>query len=767
MKLNETKITRPIPVFSMSVSSTQPRKSSCIEQVVVSIIARLGNSPVQDSTVLDVMEQFLGWPTMGVFLEEAMNELCSPLVNGLTMNDHENSPMDSPLNNFRLTENGRHILETGVIPAVGHQQDWKMPYDTIEKKFLEVQNLLPGPSAYPHLEIVESGFPENEIRQNLNHVKEYAEANAVIGEIQPNGVEWQWKTETITAELKNGKVTLQGQTQAFTKFLNKLGTEVVADLFAWSSQTEEPVIADLEKLKVDQVTPVSKFPSIKRNARIVLRSEANQNVPFQPGILEILYSNSATVPYLEPAQNEGPAKLHISALKDWNEESASDLKTVLSPVTARLYVNELPILADFIVEASLSNEEQSRLKDQIIAELLRIEMTESIGPAEICACILLLDSKNEAAVDFLMRQDDLEPVLEVLQKYAEKVGLETEPVLNRLQERFAQPSNLEEAINLYRQASRLNFPNPENLFRDRIAEEIVRSIWNRPQVREQLTEIPETASLCQLSTLLDDLQKQLGVPMLKPSIKLPQDVALVEFSSRCEKWLALYQKTAKEFSTQESFCEDLRQSVQNLQTKAKERIKAETEIQNNIRKELPASETSQTRTHTQKSSTEMRTSDHSRFTNQTMPQQTTLSSRTVFVLDTKALVEFPEILSFRNPAFLLVVPTCVEKKLNHWLPSAPWQEEHIESAFDYLHSNQTIQVVDHQELSAIDSILAAVADFTHEEVFLVTTNRQLWDLAKERSFQILYPSRCLKMLEEAASEPKRNFHNHNHFRKGA
>ncbi|MBQ6108313.1 MAG: hypothetical protein IJK97_08890, partial [Thermoguttaceae bacterium] len=271
---------------------------------------------------------------------------------------------------------------------------------------------------FPQLEKFEPGFPEDKIRHGFELSEEYSGPNVVIGEIQSNGVEWQWKTETISAELKDGQVSIQGKTPAFTQFLNNLPKEVIEKIFSWSSKTDEPVIINLETIKADRITPLAKFPSRKEKADVVLRSESNQNSPFQPNFLEILLSPSTDAPYLEYGQNGEPAKLHISALKDWNEESVSDLKKVLSPVTARLFYNGTPILADFVVEEHLSNKNQAQLTNLLITELLQAETSEDVGPAEICAFALLLDPQNEAVVDFLLSQNDLETTLEQIRKHA-------------------------------------------------------------------------------------------------------------------------------------------------------------------------------------------------------------------------------------------------------------------------------------------------------------------------------------------------------------
>jgi len=785
MQLGKTEIARPIPVFSVNVSVTQPRISGPIERVVISAIARLGENSdgIGNSTILAVMQDLLGWPGMEIFVQDALNELSSSLVNAVMLDDSEISLMDSPLSNFVLTENGRHILETGIIPAVDRQKDWKMVYDLIEKEFLESPKLLLDPPEIPHLETYEPGFPEDEIRQQLKLSREYSGPNVVLGEIQLHGVEWLWKTEIIRVELKDGKVLIQGKTSAFTRFLNSLDAETIADFFSWSSQAENPEITNLEALKAERITPLAKFPAQKQHAKVVIHSERTQNTPFQPRFLEILYSDSTTAPYLECAQDGEPAKLHISLLKDWKEESVSDLKTVLSPVTARLYVKGTPILADFIVETTLSEEAQTGLKDQIVAEILRLEPTETIGPAEICACALLIDSKNESVFDFISIQKDLKSLLEQIQKYAEKAEFEMNFICNRLREKLAQPSNLVQAIDLYHSVPESLLPQPETLFRDRIAEEIVRSVWNRPEIRNELNEIPQTKPLCELSFGMAVLQERLGVPMLSEDDQLPENVDYEAFSSACAEWLALHQKAKETFSTRETFCEDLAQSVRNLKIQAEEKIKAEEEIwkeeqiqtqeqiqidekiQANLQKIFSSDEAPQFLQWMQnppqkRVPVEMRTRIPSRFSRKHEFQSATRGLRTVFVLDVNALVEFPEIASFQNPAFHLVVPTCVEEKLRQWRPNAPRQERNIERAFQLLECNRSIYFPNHQESSNLDSILAAAEEFAHERMFLVTTDSLLRGLAKDRNFQLLYPSHCFKMLQGEASGKIHKFQNH-------
>ncbi|MBR0191297.1 MAG: hypothetical protein IJQ31_04440 [Thermoguttaceae bacterium] len=576
-----------------------------------------------------------------------------------------------------------------------------MAYDTIENEFLDLPKLQTEPPLeFPQLEKFEPGFPEDKIRHGFELSEEYSGPNVVIGEIQSNGVEWQWKTETISAELKDGQVSIQGKTPAFTQFLNNLPKEVIEKIFSWSSKTDEPVIINLETIKADRITPLAKFPSRKEKADVVLRSESNQNSPFQPNFLEILLSPSTDAPYLEYGQNGEPAKLHISALKDWNEESVSDLKKVLSPVTARLFYNGTPILADFVVEEHLSNKNQAQLTNLLITELLQAETSEDVGPAEICAFALLLDPQNEAVVDFLLSQNDLETTLEQIRKHAKHYGFDPETLWHRLQEKLDQPTNLTQAIKLYHRVPKSLLAYPEMLFRDRIAEEIVRSIWNRPQDREQLSKIPQIVPLCQLSNLLDNLQRRLGIPMLKPDIELPPNVALGDFSRLCTEWLDLYQNVMGKFSTQETFCEDLRQSVQNLKKQADERIKE-------------------------------------------------ASSRIVLVLDIFALLEAPEILSYQIQNIKFAIPNYVRLKLENWKTNEPEQKANRQRALDLMQWNKNILVFEDSNPDQL-KIMDFAERFRENTTYVVTNNRKLIPEGKARNIRVLFPWKCLDELQKVS-----------------
>lgn len=381
MEFFGTDIYMPVDRHTFEVTIETPRHPTAFEWVAARIVSDFGSSAqFAAASVGDVFRTALGGEGAEAFLVTALDELFSSTVHVLETDERDVDPLMLPISRIRVTDEGRRLLETGLLPSEPNSERREVTYDPISRKILTgkfrgAEDPEPGKTvdlgetaAQPPVDLVRTDA-ERGLKEGCR-----------VGRVVPTGLPHRsWRRQRVFFALENGKVKLSAE-------CGGLAPETVAYLTALSPKRAKELFFDavfdrgeefpqhVSELPADVtrvLTPSAAEGVSPRSSTVVMKGKGAALSGCIASVLEVVPGEKFEL----TGETGGLLRLTVpEANYPIPEGGICDRETMRVPCRIRCFYEGLPLELPVVYERRVDDETKRKLMDGLLQAVSSLPM---------------------------------------------------------------------------------------------------------------------------------------------------------------------------------------------------------------------------------------------------------------------------------------------------------------------------------------------------------------------------------------------------------
>ena len=373
MEFFGTDIYLPVDRHTFDVTTEMPRHPTAFEWVAARIVADFGASPqFAAASVGDVFRAALGGAGAEAFLGTALDELFSSTVHVLETDERDVDPLVLPISRIRVTEEGRRLLETGLLPSEPKSERREVTYDPISKKILtgKLRDAeTPEPGKMVELGAAAAQPPVDLVQANAERgLKE----GCRVGRVTPVGLPRRsWRRQRVFFTLDGGKVKLSGDRGGLTPetadYLTALSPERSKALFfdtAFDHDEGFPQhVSELPEDVTRVLTPSAAAGESPRSSTVVLKGGGATLPGGIAAVLEVVPGEKVEL----TGEPGGLLRLTVPAANcPIPEGGICNREMMRVPCRIRCFYEGLPLELPVVYERRVDDEAKRKMTDGLL-----------------------------------------------------------------------------------------------------------------------------------------------------------------------------------------------------------------------------------------------------------------------------------------------------------------------------------------------------------------------------------------------------------------
>lgn len=381
MEFFGTDIYLPVDRHTFEVTTETPRRPTAFEWVAARIVSDFGSSAqFAAASVGDVFRTALGGEGTEAFLGTALDELFSSTVHVLETDERDVDPLMLPISRIRVTEDGRRLLETGLLPSEPKSERREVTYDPISRKILtgklrDAEDPEPGKTV--DLGALAAQPPVDLVRTDAERgLKE----GCRVGRVAPTGLPHRsWRRQRVFFTLDDGKVKLSGERGGLTPetvaYLTSLSPKRAKELFFDAAfDRGEGFPLHMSELPADVtrvLTPSAAAGASPRSTTVVLKGNGETLPGCIASVLEVVPGKNVEL----TGEPGGLLRLTVPAANyPIPEGGICDRETMRVPCRIRCFYEGLPLELPVVYERRVDDETKRKVTDGLLQAVSSLPM---------------------------------------------------------------------------------------------------------------------------------------------------------------------------------------------------------------------------------------------------------------------------------------------------------------------------------------------------------------------------------------------------------
>ena len=372
MDFFSTDVYLPVDRQRFEVTTETPRHPTAFEWAAARIVADFqGMEQFAAASVGDVFRTALGGEGSEAFLRTALDELFSSMVHVLETDEVDVDPVVLPLSKIRLTQEGRRLLETGLLPSEPQLETREVFYDPIGRAVLpKGVRMATEPDPEPKLDL-DGRIPLPPVDEVRSDAERKVRDGSRVGNVNPVGApRRQWRHQRLFFSLDDGKVRLTRErgelAPSVADYIEALSADRVKESFfskAFDGADGFPSVATTLPEDVTRVLPPSSLAGESPRISPVVFTGRNCVVPgfeatalvVEPGDGLMLSGNAGEVLRLTVPSAGYPVP----------EGGVCDRDVLRAPLLMRCFYAGLPMELPVVYEQTFGQDGRQRLADYL------------------------------------------------------------------------------------------------------------------------------------------------------------------------------------------------------------------------------------------------------------------------------------------------------------------------------------------------------------------------------------------------------------------
>ncbi|GHS94828.1 hypothetical protein AGMMS50276_08440 [Synergistales bacterium] len=290
MELERIRVGFPILKLGVQIIHATPRHATAFEKVLLDLCFRFRGNNQQTALTLDaVFRNILGVSSPSAFVSSAIDELIG--LNVLRCDKDINAYEKIQISDLTLTELGKSMASSGLLPAKPYTQDMELCYDPIKDKLLTESEKNTLSSNAPAISLdagLFSGvFPEEGIRKYISNC-DWLRKDSQIESVMLTSEAIAWRSFPATVEMNDNIMSIVLKDTAQNKYIGELNADDVYSRFIKPvfSHPVESLLETVENVpQDDNATP--KYTSITKAVEDFEKQEAQSSLLLTDGYRNI------------------------------------------------------------------------------------------------------------------------------------------------------------------------------------------------------------------------------------------------------------------------------------------------------------------------------------------------------------------------------------------------------------------------------------------------------------------------------------------------